>query len=416
MNDNWTKDIKRLADNSVRKAPEGLLDDVKSEMQRRGLMLTQPSAKVVPMRRWRYAAAAAVIAVIAGVGITSLHRSEPSGEIASTTQGGSDTHYSNIEQSTSDNIECLTSNQAPTNKPNVIHKVVDQLVSKVEEVSNTNMNVDIADKADKTETTNTTDTKQLADNNPLPSQQHSVGSTRRDLGYVAPRHEGNASWSVGAYYGGTTNNSPTSNTPRLFALSDVNAMSSPVKLDKNSTMTMEEIGDKKESHHQTVKVGISLRYSINDRWSLQTGVTYTRLTSDFSEEKSTTNQTTNQKLDYLGIPLMANHNIWHNKYVNIYASAGGAVEKFISGASTTETKDYTTDKTSRANNDVKENRPVFSTSVAAGVEYCISDFLSIYAQPAITYHFDNGGDLKSLYTDKPLNIELSIGARININK
>ncbi len=246
---------------------------------------------------------------------------------------------------------------------------------------------------------------------------HSVGSTRRDYNTdFTPRHSKSSAWSVGAYYGGSANNSPSSNSPMLFVQFGDMGVSSPATLDTRNEMMVEEIGDKKESHHQTVKVGISLRYNLTNRWSLQTGVTYTRLTSDFTEEKSTSSVVTNQKLDYIGIPLTASYNIWQNKYINVYATAGGAVEKLISGASTTENKNFTDNKTTRTNNDVKENRPVFSTSIAAGIEYNISDFLSIYAQPGLTCHFDNGSGIKSLYTDKPVNAELSIGARININK
>ncbi len=416
MNDNWAKDIKRLADNESRKAPEGLLDDVKSEMLRRGLMPAQQQARIVTMHKWRYAAAAAVVAIVAGVGLTTFHKEESNGTIASTSQSGSSTPYYNNTQSS---VLAETSADASnTVNGNIVERMIAKAIHRAAIADTACQQLVAAAETQSSDTTKLiaqTDTRK-ADNKPQ-TMTHSVGSTRRDYNTdFTPRHSKSSAWSVGAYYGGTANNSPSSNSPMLFVQFGDMGVSSPATLDTRNEMMVEEIGDKKESHHQTVKVGISLRYNLTNRWSLQTGVTYTRLASDFTEEKSTSSVVTNQKLDYIGIPLTASYNIWQNKYINVYATAGGAVEKLISGASTTENKNFTDNKTTRTNNDVKENRPVFSTSIAAGIEYNISDFLSIYAQPGLTCHFDNGSGIKSLYTDKPVNAELSIGARININK
>ena len=91
------------------------------------------------------------------------------------------------------------------------------------------------------------------------------------------------------------------------------------------------------------------------------------------------------------------------------------MEKLVSGAATTETAASPTQKT-LSSNSVTENRPVFSASLAAGIEYKANQYLSVYAQPGVTRHFDNGSGIKSIYTDKPLNMELNLGVRININK
>ncbi len=422
MNDNWANDIKRLADNDVRKAPEGLLDDVKSEMLRRGLMPAQQQTRIVTMHKWRYAAAAAVVAIVTGVGITTFHKEEATGGIAGTLQSGSSSHYNNIGNNTT-----VDASASESSIGNIVESTIAKAIQRAAIADTACQQLMAAAKTqtqdkDSARLVAQVDTREKAENNQQKKTEktqqtyHSMGSTRRDYTDFTPRKSRNSAWSVGAYYGGSANNSPTANTPVLFAKYGDYCMSTPVKIENKNQIEVEEVGDTKESHHQTVKVGISLRYNLSDRWSLQTGITYTRLTSDFTEEKSTSNVVTNQKLDYIGIPLTASYNIWHNKYINVYASAGGAVEKLINGASTTETKNYADDKTTRSNNDVKENRPVFSTSIAAGIEYNISDFLSIYAQPGLTCHFDNGSGIKSLYTDKPVNVELSIGARININK
>ena len=71
MKEQWTDKIRQRMETLDVKAPEGLLDDIKAEMARRGIV---PSATRKPHRRtaamwvWRGVACAAMIALVAGVG------------------------------------------------------------------------------------------------------------------------------------------------------------------------------------------------------------------------------------------------------------------------------------------------------------------------------------------------------------
>lgn len=401
MSDNWTKDIKRLAENHVRNVPEGLLDNVKSEMLRRGLMPTAQPTKVVTLRRWRYAAAAAVVAIVAGIGLTTFRHTD-SGNIAAVIK---------TRKNVPDTEIPITGVQESGITERLIAQVARRAAAADKERSALH-GITAPQPADTTVLVAQNETPQPT-NKPQP--HHTVGSTSRDNTPHTPTRHRDSSWSVGAYCGGAANANPAEMNPVFLTQYDGYGVSSPVYFDSKSQAQMEEIGNKKESHHQTVKVGVSLRYNLDSRWSLQTGVTYTRLTSDFTEETGTTTVDTKQKLDYIGIPLNVSYNIWQNSHLIIYATAGGAVEKLVSGAATTETAASPTQKT-LSSNSVTENRPVFSASLAAGIEYKANQYLSVYAQPGVTRHFDNGSGIKSIYTDKPLNMELNLGVRININK
>ncbi len=401
MNDNWTKDIKRLAENHVRKAPEGLLDDVKSEMLRRGLMPAAQPAKVVALHKWRYAAAAAAVVVVAGIGLTTFRHT---GSVPQTAVILPKNNVSATETMTTDEPSA-----------NVAERLIARVMQRAAAADTACRELQEAVTAQPADTTALIAKAETSKQDNKPQSHHAVGSTSRDnIPHMTSRSK-SSSWSVGAYYGGAANANPADASPVFLTQYDCYGVSSPVYFDSNNMVQMEEIGDKKESHHQTVKVGVSLRYNLNSRWSLQTGITYTRLTSSFTTEKSTYSTETNQKLDYIGIPLAASYDIWQNDHINIYATAGGAVEKLVNGASTTTKTVSPTEKTI-SNNDVRENRPVFSTNVAAGIEYKVNPYLNIYAQPGVTCHFDNGSGVKSIYTDKPLNFELNLGVRININK
>ena len=65
---------------------------------------------------------------------------------------------------------------------------------------------------------------------------------------------------------------------------------------------------------------------------------------------------------------------------------------------------------------VKEKRPQLSVNAAIGAEYKLYDRLSVFAEPGVSYYFDNGSDLTSIYKDRPTNFNLNVGLRFCINK
>ena len=167
-------------------------------------------------------------------------------------------------------------------------------------------------------------------------------------------------------------------------------------------------------HHQPIKLGVSIRYNINNRWSLQTGLNYSRLASDFSYEKRGTEYAVEQKLQYVGIPVNASYSFIKTKRFNVYATAGAEIEKLVKGevnlsaeAMSQITPTHTT---------IKEGRPVFSTALSIGGELRISKDVSAYIEPGISHHFNNGSYVENIYKDKPTNFNLNMGVRINLNK
>ncbi len=162
-----------------------------------------------------------------------------------------------------------------------------------------------------------------------------------------------------------------------------------------------------ELHHkQPVSVGASVRYNIDRHWSVETGLTYTYLNSDYSNSQVNCEQ----RLHYLGIPVKVNFNLYSNRRVNVYLTGGGMAEKLVSGrfkATYTQTKGY--------NNSIslKEGGLQWSIKGAAGIAFNISPAISIYAEPGIGHYFDNGSNMKSFYKDSPTCFNLLVGLRFN---
>lgn len=82
-------------------------------------------------------------------------------------------------------------------------------------------------------------------------------------------------------------------------------------------------------HHQPISFGLSVRKALGKGFSLESGLTYTLLSSD--AKLADNDRQIEQKLHYIGIPLRANWNFLDKKLVTLYVSGGGMVEKCVYG-------------------------------------------------------------------------------------
>ena len=158
------------------------------------------------------------------------------------------------------------------------------------------------------------------------------------------------------------------------------------------------------NHRQPIRFGFSLRYRLGERWSMESGLTYTRLSADITHSVDGKATETEQRLNYLGIPVSASYQLWGSRYFNFYLSAGGLVEKMIKGSRTTQ----------GVSNSVSIHPLQLSVNGALGAEFNIIDNLSLYAEPALNYYFNNGSAIPTFYQEKPLNFNLNVGLRFNI--
>ena len=93
---------------------------------------------------------------------------------------------------------------------------------------------------------------------------------------------------------------------------------------------------------------------------------YTLLTSDIrSGSKSYVEET--QKLHYIGIPLKLHRSIWKNNWLSVYASAGGVMEKCVSGNLETVTVTNGGNRTSE-NTSLDVDPLQWSVTAAAGAQ------------------------------------------------
>lgn len=172
------------------------------------------------------------------------------------------------------------------------------------------------------------------------------------------------------------------------------------------------------SHKIPVKVGLTARYNITGRLGVETGLTYSILSSSVKTGNSETGNnwsTGSQTLHYLGIPLNISFNILNSRYVNIYVTGGGMMEKSISG--NIKTDEYVDGKFARTlTANISPKGLQWSVNAAAGIQANILPQLGFFVEPGVSHHFKNGSRVRSIYTDKPTDFSLGFGLRYSFGK
>lgn len=172
------------------------------------------------------------------------------------------------------------------------------------------------------------------------------------------------------------------------------------------------LADRRVRHRLPVHAGASIAYRINDRVSVETGIAYSYLSADIHEGSDSYYFAGEQSLHYVGIPVGVRVRAMSWKNFDIYVGAGFEADKCVSG---TLKKSYVINGQTR--DDGHESisiRPLqWSVNAGAGVQYNISSMVGIYAEPGLSYYFDNGSNIKTIYSEKPLNFNLNIGLRVS---
>ena len=169
-----------------------------------------------------------------------------------------------------------------------------------------------------------------------------------------------------------------------------------------------------EAHHAApLRVGLTAAWELTPHLNLVSGLNWTYLNSEFEETASPIRTVVGQDLGYLGVPLRLEtaFNVWKGLWLS--AGAGGMVEKGLLSSSSTNT--WVDGQMAET---IKNPKPdtgglLWSVGATAGAEYRFSPSLGLYFTPGIEYHFDNGAEVRSAYTEKPLHWNVNLGVRFH---
>lgn len=177
----------------------------------------------------------------------------------------------------------------------------------------------------------------------------------------------------------------------------------------NATEGNASLGEK--AHHYRPKTfSLSLNKQLSSHWTFGTGLTYTRMKSDFESEFHGATLLKTQKIDYVGIPLRLTYRIWSKGRFNAYTTGGVTFEMPVH-SSLDKKYIITSDSSYTLKGDIKP-RYQWSVNLGVGVQYRLFKPFSLYLEPNMFYYFGNGSGLETYRTEHPFIITVPFGLRL----
>ena len=448
MKEYWTDKMRRKLAGHRKEPPAGLWDGICEQMgMEPDLAVTpEPVRKPTVLRRWSWAAAAAVLA-LAGFFVfydnNSGNQPQQTETVSQQTTlpqpdktlpiGESPLGEASVVAVNQTDYTDLTQKQTKSRHQNISSQEDDTSIlsasddKKVTSPVSSDKKDAISVSDEETTVLPASDNKQVAEQTPSETQkqqQQGIGQQlaeetgdksvqkneseqmgdhqpkRQDSGALLPSAGNNwvarqssdpstTKWSIGVNASGGLLAAHTTSlrTERVYYdFNGIDITNSEVSYD-SYTLT-----DYVSKHYLPIRFGVSMDYRLSPRLTLLSGVSYTYQHSQFSLPLYP-ETTVDQKLHYLGIPLGLAWQLWSSQHFQLYVSGGVTVEKCLN------------------------DKPwQWSTHAAAGAEYTIFRQLGFYVEPSLGYYFDDGTSLEHYYKKLPLAPSLEFGLRMHLNR
>ncbi|MDR3252198.1 MAG: PorT family protein [Tannerella sp.] len=166
-------------------------------------------------------------------------------------------------------------------------------------------------------------------------------------------------------------------------------------------------------HKMPISAGLGFSYYLSERWTLQSGLVYTLLRSEWEDGlNASLTKEWKQNLHFIGLPLSAAYRIGDWRRMRFYASAGGMCELNIAGALVrTERQPANPDFSITERDNIRISQPLWSVNSRLGVSYPLWRFLNAYAEAGASYYLDYNSNIKTIRSDKPFCLSLQAGIR-----
>ncbi len=162
--------------------------------------------------------------------------------------------------------------------------------------------------------------------------------------------------------------------------------------------------EERQHHDHPFSLGLTVSWPFSKRWSLGSGLVYTRLHSEFESIVNQSGIKTDQTLHYVGIPLNMQYRVVGGSHWKAYATAGMQADWNVRAKSVIEVVET----------NMNRDRLQWSVGLAVGIEYDVVPQLGIYAEPGFRYYFDNGSRVQNFFKDQPACWTLQFGIRLNV--
>ena len=412
MKENWTKQMKQKLEGHKMTPPAGLWEAISSEMN----LEPAPAHKPVAIRRWIWAAAAVVLAIVGFFAFYQFDESETKLEA---------NNNNNVIVSTPANQETEKLNDQPANTEEPSVPSVPMVASKKPIASKpkllalaTTNNMDEAIVEQSSESEQPSEQPQMTasdDSETMPKpENHQPKSTYLpeviEPTTTASHSDKSNKWTIGITgsnglllaandYASSMNTQPVYNNASPADYLNSHMYKNEI-VDKYNIASAYTMADVEAKHHIPLRLGLSLQYQLNNRLALLSGISYTHLKSEFSVPQHS-NLDYDQELDYVGIPVGLSYKLLATDHFNIYVAGGTLIEKCVSAKVSID-------------GEIKSRPWQLSINASAGAEYNFTRQFGLYLEPSLGYYFNDGTSLEHYYKEHPLAPSVQFGLRLHL--
>ena len=152
------------------------------------------------------------------------------------------------------------------------------------------------------------------------------------------------------------------------------------------------------THSFPLRLGLSTRIPLSDRWNITTGLDYSRYSTMFTHPLYGEQQ---QLAHYLGVPVRLDWTLLRNRWLDVYLG-GGLVEELCVGATLGGQK-------------MKRDGLTLSLLGAGGLQLNMTPWLGLYVEPQLSWAIPSENRVLDTYRTKtPLMFSISSGLRISV--
>lgn len=421
--DEWTQQLyDKLAQHEIA-APDDLWAEIEAALQQQQTAASHSQtsktkkssrSRFVALRRWAVAAAFAAMALGGGVlwWSQSNYQAEVSQEqvVSAESQNNIDT----IDDSESNTLLAETStppstyvpkNQSVSQEPLIetSSDIVSPAETSSDNVSTVETSTDIASPADASTTPST--------QHPAPSTYHSSPITHHLTS--TSRRPSISLFAMNGFSSQSSRNGILMAPSLVNQYSDTYANSDAAAARRYDIFQLD--GYEERQHHDLpLSYGLTVSYPLTERLSLTTGVTYTKLRSNFTQVMRSMQVQREQTLHYVGIPLTANYQLWSLSSSVLHLPS--SLQTYVSAGIKADWNVATHLETEGVVQQLPKDRLQWSLNGSLGVQYDIVPQLGVYVEPGLTWYPDNGSSLQNYFKYKPLNFSLQLGLRLNLER
>ncbi|MBP3573817.1 MAG: sigma-70 family RNA polymerase sigma factor [Prevotella sp.] len=166
---------------------------------------------------------------------------------------------------------------------------------------------------------------------------------------------------------------------------------------------------RKSHHYMPISFSLALKYKLSNRFSLETGLSYSRLKSEFEMGSNGNTIKEQQTIHYLGIPVKGICNMYTGKAWSLYGSLGVTME--IPVYSPFNTNYYLHGALEATDKTTLRVPWQWSVGTGLGLQYNLTPSIGLFAEPSLQYYIPTGSDIETYRAEHPFTFSLPLGIR-----